>query len=239
MGRKTLDRREPVAHPRRRGPAKHAISGLLPCGTCGGSFCCVNGREPFGCSWHRDRGAEVCASSLRIPRRALEARMFGGLRELLSPGRVGRVVGLALAEFEREAAQDPAAPLRARLAAVEREIGNVVDLAATHGASEAVRRKLDKLEAERAGLAAEGGAARRPPGAPRGGRSCRGSGRAARVPRRRAALRLTGPRTGLPRRRRAGAPVGQKGKSRAKPRRISRGSRVVAGAGFEPATCGL
>lgn len=80
--------------------------------------------------------------------------MFGGLRDLLSPDRVRRVVGLALAELKRDAGQDPAAPLRARLAAVERELENVVDLAATHGASEAVRRKLERLEGERAAVAA-------------------------------------------------------------------------------------
>jgi hypothetical protein len=57
------------------------LSGFLECGECGGGFHALNGEGCYGCGWHRDRGQDVCASVLTVPRVALEERVFGAIRE--------------------------------------------------------------------------------------------------------------------------------------------------------------
>jgi hypothetical protein len=157
MGRTTLRRREraPRSPFHARGRSRFVLSGLLECGMCGGGFYAINGRGSFGCSWHKDRGPEVCASGLLVSREALEERVIAGLRELLTPDRVKRVIQAALEELRAVASPDPTAPLRVRLARVEGELENIVELAATHGGSEAVQRKLAQLERDKAALRAE------------------------------------------------------------------------------------
>jgi site-specific DNA recombinase len=168
MGRSTLRRRERERPGRPLGSrsssqARHALSGLLVCGMCGGGFYAINGRGRYGCAWHKDRGPEVCASTLLVGREELEARVIDGLRLLLAPDRVRRVVSRAIEALRAEEPTDQTSTLLAQLAATGREIENIVDLAATHGASEAVRRKLTELEARKARIEAE---LREKPGAP-------------------------------------------------------------------------
>lgn len=71
----------PIAGAGHRAKSTHVLSGFLACGTCGGAFFAVTRGNLYGCGWHRDRGADVCASSLRVARTALEDRIFGALRD--------------------------------------------------------------------------------------------------------------------------------------------------------------
>ena len=44
---------------------KYLFSSLLRCGTCGAAYVMVD-RSQYGCSYNRDRGASVCANSMRV-----------------------------------------------------------------------------------------------------------------------------------------------------------------------------
>lgn len=51
----------------------------------------------YGCGWHRDRGPDVCASTLAVRRRALEARIFDAIRDrVLTPENVHYTIERAL-----------------------------------------------------------------------------------------------------------------------------------------------
>jgi hypothetical protein len=92
----------------------------------------------------------VCAGVL-VPRRSLDARLVGLVREtLLAPeamialqGELSRVL-----EERRRARAGMKAAAAARLATLEREIRHLVDAVATSGLSPALRERLQAAEAE-------------------------------------------------------------------------------------------
>ena len=64
-----------------RGP-KYLFSGLLRCGTCGAAYVVVD-RYQYGCSYNRDRGASVCANSIRVARSTVESVLLDDVRREL------------------------------------------------------------------------------------------------------------------------------------------------------------
>ncbi|WP_373444401.1 recombinase family protein [Ruegeria atlantica] len=64
----------------KRQTKKRLLSGLIKCGSCGGSMTIVN-RERYSCSARRERG--TCDSPVGIVASALEERVLGGLRSIL------------------------------------------------------------------------------------------------------------------------------------------------------------
>ncbi len=107
-----------------RGP-KYLFSGLLRCGTCGAAYVVLD-RYQYGCSYNRNRGASVCANSIRVTRATIESVLLDDVRrELLGPA--------AYAAFEREAeeirtrdAPDPTQARRA-LAQARKEADNIMN----------------------------------------------------------------------------------------------------------------
>jgi DNA invertase Pin-like site-specific DNA recombinase len=130
--------------------ARHPLSGLLECGACGGAFFAVTGAAIYGCGWHRDRGPEVCKSELRVPRTALEERIFGAIRsDVLTPHNVRRAIERALEIVRSRLADSDPESDRRRLAELEVQVERAVDLGVRTGGLDAVQRKLEALEVER------------------------------------------------------------------------------------------
>ena len=104
---------------------KYLFSSLLRCGTCGAAYVMVD-RSQYGCSYNRDRGASVCANSIRVARATIESVLLDDVRrELLGPA--------AYAAFEQEAkemltrdAPDPTHARRA-LAQARKEADNIMN----------------------------------------------------------------------------------------------------------------
>ena len=66
--------------------AKYLLSGLAKCGECGGSIQGVNcggksRRKVYVCSWHRDRGKEVCGNKSRREVGTVDEAVIGWIRE--------------------------------------------------------------------------------------------------------------------------------------------------------------
>jgi len=40
----------------------------------------MNSPNTYGCGWYRDRGPDVCISTLQVPRTALEDRILGAIQ---------------------------------------------------------------------------------------------------------------------------------------------------------------
>jgi hypothetical protein len=134
-----------------RPPSKHVLSGLLQCGTCGGTFFRIDGRALYGCGWHQDRGSSICPNTLKIPQTELEERVLGGVMRVLSPENALYVVERALRLARQRVGRDPAGE-RKRLLEIATEERNLVALIAKTGDLEAATEKIKALKAEQAAL---------------------------------------------------------------------------------------
>jgi hypothetical protein len=115
---------------------RRPLSGPLECGVCGGSFFALRTNGTYGCGWHHDRGPDVCASTLAVPGAALEARIFGTIRDrVLTPENIRYTIERALG-IVREAL-DGADPDRdrQRFDDLDAEIERAVDLAVRMGST--------------------------------------------------------------------------------------------------------
>ena len=86
------------------GPARHLLSGLLVCGTCGGAISIVGGQKKqtaagpvdyrtYGCTNRFRKGREFCTNAKTTSLRKLENAVISGLqREVLHPQAVERFI---------------------------------------------------------------------------------------------------------------------------------------------------
>ncbi len=144
-----------------RGPARYALSGFLECGVCGGGFHAQNGAERYACGWHHGRGPVVCESALAVPRTALEARIFGAIRErILVPEVVAYAVEKALAIVRDDLAPKPErrdAWRLTRLTEIDAEIDVMRRMAARPGMAGQLGPLIASLDAEREQLSSSAG----------------------------------------------------------------------------------
>jgi site-specific DNA recombinase len=107
-------------------PARHLLSGLFACGTCGGSYVRINARD-YGCSTRKNGGPSACPNSATILCNRLERDVLDVIRsELLTVEAVEFVVcevRRGLREARRNA---PRAPVTDQtLATKDREIDDL------------------------------------------------------------------------------------------------------------------
>ncbi|HTX52499.1 MAG TPA: recombinase family protein, partial [Candidatus Baltobacteraceae bacterium] len=141
-----------TSHRTRAARPRHPLSGLLECGACSGSFFALRANEIYGCGWNRDRGSEVCATTLRVPRSALEDRIFAEARERISRETIELAVARALEVVRVALAEHDPVEDRARLAQIEVQTERLVDLVMRTGGVEAAERKIEELRAEKAAI---------------------------------------------------------------------------------------
>jgi DNA invertase Pin-like site-specific DNA recombinase len=140
-----------------RGAAPRTLfGGLLRCGRCGGAIIAVDQRT-YGCAACKDRGTAVC-SGIRARRSDVDDRLLGVVKEeLLAPEAIVEVEHL-VREISSTAASDQAKrkqAIAARLAELDREIGNLVQAIAKVGISLALEEGLFAAERERSELKQE------------------------------------------------------------------------------------
>lgn len=136
---------------------KRPLSGLLRCGCCGGGMASVGttkGTARVQCSTYKESSG--CGSGRKIPREAIEATVFAGLRdELMHPAAIAEYVRVYNAERRRLAKSngDQLAKLTRRDAEIGRELERLID-AVTSGVDLATLvPRIKTLEAERADVA--------------------------------------------------------------------------------------
>jgi DNA invertase Pin-like site-specific DNA recombinase len=140
-------------HKRRR--PKRLFSGLLECGSCGGSIIIVCG-EQWGCGNHRETG--TCANNRLTRNSVIEARVLGALKErLLDPALVSEYVA-AYHAAEREAVahhRESKAGLRRRHREVDARVKRLASAIADGADVAEVRDLLRQASEERDAVAAE------------------------------------------------------------------------------------
>lgn len=139
---------------RRRKPG--VFSGLIKCAECGATMTTYDSRGRLMCAARREKGRAACGNARTVARAEVEARVLEGLRSrLLSPAAVRAYVRLYHQAWnaEQAAATSRIAPLRKRLAELERTIERLVDAICDGTATPAMRQRLQDQEAEKATLA--------------------------------------------------------------------------------------
>jgi site-specific DNA recombinase len=132
------------------GAAPRALfTGLLRCASCGGPVTAIDARR-YGCNVHTDRGAAVCSNADAFRRKAVDSALLTVVREeLLSPAALTELQQAVRAALSRgRGDQAGAAAAKKRQAALQSEIGRLVDAIAQVGLSEALRARLAAAEAE-------------------------------------------------------------------------------------------
>ena len=127
---------------------KHPLSGLLRCGLCDASYVIASSYD-YACSSYRNGGPAACPNTLRVPRALVEQTMFDALGEAVTQPawleKFSRWFRAQLEAGQKAEASNGAADAKRR-AAVDREIGNLVD-AITRGGLGGSRTLADRLRA--------------------------------------------------------------------------------------------
>lgn len=146
-------RDRPLDGAKRQGaPMRTLFAGILRCPGCGGPMTAIDARR-YGCNVHNDRGTSACANGAGYPRQAVDGALLRVVRdELLSPAAMADLQAALKAALGAAARQDDAKARRARMQAVEAEIGRLVDAVSQLGAIGALGARLRTAEAERAQL---------------------------------------------------------------------------------------
>lgn len=145
------------------------VSGLLRCGTCGGSMTIVRRKvkagvsyASLGCTAHASRGTAICANALSLSEMKASRMLIDALRDRLDkPELIERFIAV----FQQRAAElrveAPGAAEEAerRVTDCERRIANLTDALARVGWSDSIAAKLRDEEAQLARLRAERAAA--------------------------------------------------------------------------------
>lgn len=108
---------------------KYLFSGLLRCGTCGGSYT-VKSRTYYACATHRNRGPAICANGHHVQRDRLEERL---LKMIFGDVFTPDVVAYVTRQVERVIAELRAAPderrqvVEAELARARTELAHIAN----------------------------------------------------------------------------------------------------------------
>ena len=132
-------------------PPKYLFSGLLICGVCGAHFVMRDGTR-YACSYHVNRGPEVCSNCLTVLRRVVEERMVGAIREtLFSPEAVAYVAermnnALQAQARERRKALKNRDEIERDLRDAQAEMGNIREAIRRGLLSDLTKQMLDEAE---------------------------------------------------------------------------------------------
>ncbi|WP_439118288.1 recombinase family protein, partial [Nereida ignava] len=127
----------------------YLFSGLLKCGSCGGSYTLMN-KTKYGCASARNKG--TCDNRALIKRDVVEERVLGGLKtKLLDPAMLAEFV----AEYQREWNKLQSTTVSDRvkfqneLNEVTRQIANMLEAISNGMFHASMKGKMDTLEARK------------------------------------------------------------------------------------------
>ncbi len=125
---------------------KRLLSGFLRCGECGGSFHALDARA-WGCSWNRNRGS--CANDVRVPAGNLERAVLAAVQDALDEEVAEQAARVALDELQARLAQTDRTALEAKLSALDVKIERALDMAVELPDLAVVKTKMRELRTER------------------------------------------------------------------------------------------
>ena len=145
------------ARPCDRRRPRYLLSGLVVCGACGGRYTKISANL-FGCAAARNKGAAVCNNLRNVRRDRLEATVLDALRDnLMDPELFKEFCAEYLREINRVRGDENARRdrLRVELTQVERRLRRIVEAIADGVPARTLKEELLALEARQEQLEAE------------------------------------------------------------------------------------
>ena len=143
------------AHPNnlasRGRPSRYLLSGIMVFGECGGNFIMHDSRA-YDCASHTNGGQHLCSNKLRVKRETAESVLLKNIRkQLLGPEVVTYVTEQFRQAIEsmRGGVYQDADSIRIDLRAIEAKIGKIVGAFESIGISESLAVRLRELEQEK------------------------------------------------------------------------------------------
>ena len=123
---RTVAKRTPIKSGR---PPKYLFSGLMVCGVCGAKFV-MRDKGLYICSFHHNRGPEICSNAMTVKRETAERVLLNAVRQLFAPESVAylsKQVNEALKDEirRRQVPQDDRKQLEADLQEALAELDNI------------------------------------------------------------------------------------------------------------------
>ncbi|HLJ59072.1 MAG TPA: recombinase family protein [bacterium] len=132
---------------------RYLFSGLLRCGVCGARYIMRDGAR-YGCSYHVNRGPDVCGNSLHVRRVLVEDRLLRVIRdELFSPDAIAFLTrsvneGLRQVEAERSRTDDDREQLASELREAMAELDHIREAIRRGLLSDLTKQMLDETESK-------------------------------------------------------------------------------------------
>jgi DNA invertase Pin-like site-specific DNA recombinase len=145
------------ARPCDRRRPRYLLSGLVVCGSCGGSYTKISANL-FGCAAARNKGAAVCANLRNVRRDRLEEAVLDALRDnLMNPELFKEFCAEYVREINRMRGDENARRdrLRSELSQVERRLRRIVEAIADGVPARTLKEELLALEARQEQLEAQ------------------------------------------------------------------------------------
>ena len=131
-------------------PARHLLTGLMVCDSCGGHYVVRNGKS-YQCSSHSNGRDSLCDQRLFLKKETAEQALLAGIKEqLIAPEVVKVATKQVRAEIRKQGRSK--ADNKSRIRVVSRQIDDLLETLIEVGKSEALTTKLRSLEKEKGEL---------------------------------------------------------------------------------------
>ena len=128
-------------------PARHLLTGLMVCDSCGGHYVIRNGKS-YQCSSHSNGRDSLCGQRLFIKKETAEQALLAGIKEqLLCPEIVKAATRQIRAETRKQVRSKT--DNKARIGMLSRQIDDLLETLIQIGKSDALTEKLRGLEKEK------------------------------------------------------------------------------------------
>jgi site-specific DNA recombinase len=130
-----------------RGP-RYAFSGLLKCDRCGASLVVSGADQRYVCASYTNGGAAACGNRMRVRRTSLEERLCAGISDEIQRPEWAELFKSETRRLLDESTRAQAPGKRERVAAVEREIANIMTAIKAGILTPTTKAELEAAEAE-------------------------------------------------------------------------------------------
>ncbi len=128
-------------------PARHLLSGLLICSSCGGHYVVRNGKS-YACSSQSNGRDSLCSQRIYLKKSVVESQLLAGIKDqLLQPNVVKKIAKQARTEARRlsQGTEDRSEQMKG----LDRQIADLADTIIEIGKSDVLTERLRKLEKQK------------------------------------------------------------------------------------------
>ena len=130
-------------------PSKYLLSGLMVCGECGANYV-MHDKRAYGCSGHTNGGTHLCSNKVRVRRDVAETALLANIKKRLLTDELTAYVETEFRKAIREMRTcDDRQAIQSELDQIQHKIEKVLDAVESVGIGDSLAHRLQTLEAEK------------------------------------------------------------------------------------------